>query len=75
MGLVLPDEGFHAELRRLTHEAGALLAYDETHTQVVGPGGLTALWGLEPDFVTAGKSMLCWTFVTKMLILVVSRSR
>jgi glutamate-1-semialdehyde aminotransferase len=24
---------------------------------VVGPGGLTALWDLEPDIVTAGKSI------------------
>ena len=25
---------------------GTLLAYDETHTQVVGPGGLTRMWAL-----------------------------
>jgi len=56
-GLILPDPGFHAELRRLTREAGTLLALDETHTQVVGPGGLTAAWGLDPDFVTCGKSI------------------
>jgi glutamate-1-semialdehyde 2,1-aminomutase len=34
-----------------------LLAYDETHTQVVGPGGLTRRWGLTPDVVTVGKSI------------------
>jgi glutamate-1-semialdehyde 2,1-aminomutase len=56
-GLILPDPGFHATLRELTRATGTLLAYDETHTQVVGPGGLTAQWGLEPDFVTAGKSI------------------
>ncbi len=56
-GLILPDPGFHATLRELTRNTGTLLAYDETHTQVVGPGGLTALWGLEPDFVSAGKSI------------------
>jgi glutamate-1-semialdehyde 2,1-aminomutase len=56
-GLILPDPGFHTALRELTRATGTLLAYDETHTQVVGPGGLTALWGLEPDFVTAGKSI------------------
>jgi glutamate-1-semialdehyde 2,1-aminomutase len=56
-GMILPDPGFHAELRRLTREAGTLLAIDETHTQVVGPGGLTAAWGLDPDFVTCGKSI------------------
>lgn len=56
-GLILPDPGFHADLRRLTREAGTLLAIDETHTQVVGAGGLTAAWGLAPDFVTCGKSI------------------
>jgi glutamate-1-semialdehyde 2,1-aminomutase len=57
IGLLLPDDGFHAALRRLTRETGTLLAYDETHTQVVGPGGLVAQWSLEPDLVTAGKSI------------------
>jgi glutamate-1-semialdehyde 2,1-aminomutase len=56
-GLIRPEDGFHAELRRLTRSTGTLLALDETHTQVVGPGGLTAAWGLEPDLVTAGKSI------------------
>ena len=57
VGLQLPVEDFHAELRAITRETGTLLAYDETHTQVVGPGGLTRMWGLEPDIVSAGKSM------------------
>ena len=57
IGLLLPDDGFHAELRRLTRETGTLLALDETHTQVFGPGGLTATWGLEPDFLVIGKSI------------------
>lgn len=56
-GLILPDEGFHAELRRITQEQGVLLCLDETHTQVVGAGGLTRAWRLEPDLVTAGKSI------------------
>jgi glutamate-1-semialdehyde 2,1-aminomutase len=57
VGLLMPDNGFHDRLRALTCEAGTLLAYDETHTQVVGAGGLTRLWGLRPDFVTIGKSI------------------
>jgi glutamate-1-semialdehyde 2,1-aminomutase len=57
IGLLLPEEGFHAELRRLARETGTLLAYDETHTQVVGPGGLVRQWSLEPDIVTVGKSI------------------
>jgi len=57
IGLLLPDDGFHAALRRLTLETGTLLACDETHTQVVGPGGLVRQWGLRPDMVTVGKSI------------------
>ncbi len=57
VGLQMPEEGFHHRLRAITREAGTLLAYDETHTQVVGPGGLTAMWDLQPDMVTIGKSI------------------
>jgi glutamate-1-semialdehyde 2,1-aminomutase len=57
VGLLLPEDGFHEALREITRRTGTLLAYDETHTQVVGPGGLTRLWGLESDFVTIGKSI------------------
>jgi glutamate-1-semialdehyde 2,1-aminomutase len=57
IGLLLPEPGFHDDLRRITRETGTLLAIDETHTQVVGPGGLTAQWGLAPDLVTIGKSI------------------
>ncbi len=55
IGIVLPDPGFHAELRRLTREAGTLLIIDETHTLCAGPGGYTAAHGLEPDLLTLGK--------------------
>jgi len=55
--LILPDAGFHDVLRMLTREAGVLLCIDETHTQVVGAGGLTRAWDLKPDLVTAGKSI------------------
>jgi glutamate-1-semialdehyde 2,1-aminomutase len=57
IGLLLPDSNFHAELRRITRNEGVLLALDETHTQVVGPGGLTRAWNLQPDLITAGKSI------------------
>ena len=56
-GLILPVDGFHDALRRLTRDTGTLLALDETHTQVVGPGGLTREWSLDPDVVTSGKSI------------------
>jgi glutamate-1-semialdehyde 2,1-aminomutase len=56
-GLILPEPGFHETLRQLTRDGGTLLAIDETHTQVVGPGGLTRTWSLSPDIVTSGKSI------------------
>jgi glutamate-1-semialdehyde 2,1-aminomutase len=57
VGVIQPREGFHAALRRLTSESGALLVLDETHTLVAGPGGLTARWGLRPDVLVIGKSI------------------
>jgi glutamate-1-semialdehyde 2,1-aminomutase len=57
MGIVLPEPGYHDELRRLTRETGTLLLIDETHTFSVGPGGATAAWGLEPDLLSIGKAI------------------
>jgi len=57
VGLLLPEPGFLDALRAATRATGTVLAHDETHTQVVGPGGLTRVWGLEPDVVTIGKSI------------------
>jgi len=57
IGIVLPDEGFHAGLRALCDETGTLLMIDETHTLSAGPGGATAAWGLQPDIVTMGKAI------------------
>jgi glutamate-1-semialdehyde 2,1-aminomutase len=55
--LLLPEPGWHAALRNLTRQHGALLGIDETHTHVVGPGGATGLWHLDPDIVTIGKAV------------------
>jgi glutamate-1-semialdehyde aminotransferase len=55
--LLLPQPGWHEALRTLTRETGTVLAIDETHTCVVGPGGATRRFGLEPDIVTIGKSI------------------
>jgi glutamate-1-semialdehyde 2,1-aminomutase len=57
IGIVLPDEGYHAALRELTRAHGTLLVIDETHTICAGPGGYTRAHGLEPDFLTVGKSI------------------
>lgn len=57
IGIVLPDDGFHETMRTLTRESGTLLLIDETHTLSAGPGGATALWGLQPDMLTLGKAI------------------
>ena len=57
IGIVLPRDGYLAQVRELTRRAGTLLINDETHTFSAGPGGCTRAWGLEPDIVTIGKSI------------------
>lgn len=57
VGFLLPQPGFHDALRRLTREAGTLLACDETHSLVCSYAGLAGEWGLEPDFLVVGKSI------------------
>jgi glutamate-1-semialdehyde 2,1-aminomutase len=57
IGIVAPDDGFHAGLRALCDDTGTLLMIDETHTLSAGPGGATAAWGLRPDIVTLGKAI------------------
>jgi glutamate-1-semialdehyde 2,1-aminomutase len=56
-GMVLPEPGYHDELRELAARYGAYLIIDETHTFSSGPGGYTAAHGLKPDFITLGKSI------------------
>jgi glutamate-1-semialdehyde 2,1-aminomutase len=55
IGIVLPDEGYLAAVREITRRHGVLLVIDETHTLCAGPGGATAAWGLDPDFLVVGK--------------------
>ena len=54
---VEPEPGWHEALRWSTATHGTLLALDETHTHIVGPGGATGRWGLEPDILTIGKAV------------------
>jgi glutamate-1-semialdehyde 2,1-aminomutase len=56
-GMVAPQPGFHDALRRLTREIGTLLVIDETHTISSGPGGYTAVHGLQPDLFVLGKAI------------------
>ncbi len=56
MGVVPPVEGFLAGLRRLCHEHGALLIFDEVITGFrVGLGGAQQLYGVKPDLTCLGK--------------------
>jgi glutamate-1-semialdehyde 2,1-aminomutase len=55
--MLLPEPGWHEALREMTRQYGSLLAIDETHTHVVGYGGATGMWQLEPDVITIGKAV------------------
>ncbi len=56
MGVVPPQPGFLAGLRRMTEESGALLIFDEVITGFrLAYGGAQALYGLNPDLTCLGK--------------------
>jgi glutamate-1-semialdehyde 2,1-aminomutase len=55
IGIVLPEPGYLDAVREITRRHGVLLVIDETHTLCAGPGGCTAAWDLDPDFVVVGK--------------------
>ena len=56
MGLVVPTPEFRRELRRLTHQAGTLLIYDEVMTGFrLALGGAQELFGDQPDLTCLGK--------------------
>ncbi len=57
IGIVLPDDGYHAELRRLCTD-GTLLVIDETHTLSCGPGGCSRRARARPDAMTMGKPIM-----------------
>jgi glutamate-1-semialdehyde 2,1-aminomutase len=57
IGIIHPEPGYHKALRELTRKYGTYLIIDETHTICTGPGGYTASFGLEPDFLTLGKPL------------------
>ena len=57
VGIVLPDDGYHAALRELTRRHDVLLIIDETHTLSAGPGGYTRAHDLDPDLMTMGKAI------------------
>jgi glutamate-1-semialdehyde 2,1-aminomutase len=57
-GIIPPEPGYLAALKALLHEHQALLTFDEVKTGLtVGPGGVTALEGVQPDLVCLAKSL------------------
>src|SRR4030095_3838339 len=57
IGIIHPEPGYHEALREITRKYGTCLIIDETHTICTGPGGYTAAFSLEPDFLTIGKPL------------------
>jgi glutamate-1-semialdehyde 2,1-aminomutase len=56
MGTVAPAPGFLQQVKRLTHEYGALLIFDEVMTGFrLAYGGAQALYGIKPDLTCLGK--------------------
>ncbi|MDH6352292.1 glutamate-1-semialdehyde 2,1-aminomutase [Brevibacillus sp. 1238] len=55
-GIVTPEPGFLEEVNRITHEAGALVVYDEVITAFrFCYGGAQNLLGVTPDLTALGK--------------------
>lgn len=58
IGIVMPDEGYLAEARRITEKYGTLLIFDEVKTGITaGYGGASRYFGVLPDLVTLAKSI------------------
>ena len=57
-GIILPRDGYLAELKELLHAHDALLAFDEVKTGFTsGPGGVTAMYGVTPDIICLAKAI------------------
>jgi len=54
-GCIPADQAFLQMLREWTRTHGALLIFDEVMTSRLAPGGLQAVYGVEPDMTTLGK--------------------
>ncbi|NLI92672.1 MAG: glutamate-1-semialdehyde 2,1-aminomutase [Peptococcaceae bacterium] len=56
MGVILPQEGFLHDLKKMCEENGALLIADEVITGFrLGPGGAQAFFNIKADLTTFGK--------------------
>ncbi len=58
MGLILPENNFLKNLRRITKENNIPLIFDEIVTGFrVSPGGAQSHFGIKPDLTTLGKAL------------------
>jgi len=58
VGIVLPDQGYLAQVKDVAHRNGALLIFDEVKTGVtIAPGGATERFGVSPDLVDLAKAI------------------
>jgi len=57
IGIIHPNPGYHDALRELTRKYETYLIIDETHTICTSPGGYSASFDLQPDFLTIGKPL------------------
>ena len=55
---IMPEEGFHQQMRALTEEFGILLIFDEVKTGFrLARGGAAEFFGITPDLATFAKAM------------------
>jgi glutamate-1-semialdehyde 2,1-aminomutase len=57
-GIIPPAPGYLEGVRTITQRHGALLAFDEVKSGlVVHPGGVTAMFGVQPDIICLAKAL------------------
>jgi glutamate-1-semialdehyde 2,1-aminomutase len=57
-GIILPEPGYLAGLRKLLHSHGALLTFDEVKTGLTaGPAGAVGVTGVTPDIICLAKAI------------------
>ena len=58
LGVVLPEDGYLAEVRDICTRHGIVLIFDEVKTGLaIAPGGATDRFGVVPDMVTLAKAL------------------
>jgi glutamate-1-semialdehyde 2,1-aminomutase len=58
LGVVLPEDGYLAEVREITRRHGVVLIFDEVKTGLaIAAGGATERFAVKPDMVTLAKTL------------------